>query len=605
MKNELSKLILEAVKAQQRDCGCSFGILEVELEHPKDSKFGDISTNIAMKIGKMQGKNPMAIADNLVKQLEKRKGFFDSSFQEVAQNDKKRKGEVGPPAGRTGRNDKIDGLIEKIEVVKPGFINFYFSKDFFLGVINQIDKEKENYGRSEAGKGQTIALDYSHPNIAKPIGVHHLITTLLGESIKRIYNFSGYKTIADNFLGDWGTQFGKTIYAYKKWGNRAEIEKDPINELLKLYVKFHDEAEKNSGLEDKGREEFRRLEEGDKENIELWKWMRGESLKELNEVYKRLDVSFDYYNGEAFYNDKTGEIIGILDKKGILETGKEGAKIVDLEKDDLRIALIQKADGATLYLTRDLAAIKYRAEKYKPAKILYVVENAQGLHLAQAFKISELAGFKGNAELVHVKFGSMRFPEGRMSTRKGKVVFLWDVLEKAREKALEIIKEKNPELKDKEKVAEMVGVGAVKYAILSHNRLTDISFTWDKILSLDGNSAPYIMYTYARAKSILRKGDAGNSKAGATELMPEEKNILRGLYQFSEMIEKARVEYQPNVVASHIYNLAQDFNTFYNKLPVLNAGEEVKNFRLALVGATAQVIKNGMKLLDIELPEKM
>ena len=470
MNNELKKLITEAVKAQQKDCGCSFEIPEVELEHPKDSKFGDVSTNIAMKIGKIQGKNPFKIAENLVKQL-------DSGQARLA--------------GRQARMTEIG--IEKVEAIKPGFINFYFSKDFFLGVINQIDKEKENYGRSETGKGQTIVLDYSHPNIAKPIGVHHLITTLLGESIKRIHQFSGYKTISDNFLGDWGTQFGKTIYAYKKWGNRTEIEKDPINELLKLYVRFHDEAEKNPELEDKGREEFKKLEEGDKENTELWKWMREVSLKELNEVYKRLDVSFDYYNGEAFYNDKTGEIIGILDKKGILETGKEGAKIVDLEKDDLRIALIQKADGATLYLTRDLAAIKYRVSKYKPAKILYVVENAQGLHLSQAFKISELAGFKGNAELVHVKFGSMRFPEGKMSTRKGKVIFLWGVLEKAREKALEIIKEKNSGLKDKEKVAEMVGVGAVKYAILSHNRLTDISFTWDKTLSLDGNSAPYIM----------------------------------------------------------------------------------------------------------------
>ena len=575
MYDELKKLIKDAVKSQQDDCGCSFDIPEVELEHPKDARFGDLSTNIAMKIGKQQGKNPFTIAENLV-------GKMDSGQARMTQ--------LG---------------IKKVEAVKPGFINFYLSKDFFLSVIGDIAKQKEEYGKTDSGKNQTIVLDYSHPNIAKPIGVHHLITTLLGESIKRIYQFTGYKTITDNFLGDWGTQFGKTIYAYKNWGDRQEIETDPINELLKLYVRFHEEAEKDPDLEERAREEFRKLEEGDKENTELWNWMRDESLEELAEVYKRLDVSFDYYNGEAFYNDKTGEVISILDKKGILETGKEGAKIVDLEQDDLRTALIQKGDGATLYLTRDLAAIKYRTENFKPVKILYVVENAQGLHLAQAFKIAEKAGFQNGAELVHVKFGSMRFPEGKMSTRKGKVVFLWDVLEKAKDKAGKIIEEKNPELAEKEKVAEMVGIGAVKYAILSHNRLTDIAFTWDKMLSLDGNSAPYIMYTYARAKSILRKSETKNTKFRIQKLETEEEDILRRLYQFSEVVEKAGAEYQPNNIATFIYELAQDFNTFYNKLPVLKADGDAKEFRLALVAATAQVIKNGMQLLDIELPEKM
>ncbi len=369
-------------------------------------------------------------------------------------------------------------------------------------------------------------------------------------------------------------------------------------------MKFHGEADKNPELEEKGREEFRKLEGGDKENTELWEWMREESLKELKEVYKRLDVSFDYYNGEAFYNDKTGQIIDILDKKGILEDGKEGAKIVDLEKDDLRVALIQKADGATLYLTRDLAAIKYRTN-YKPTKILYVVENAQGLHLAQAFKIAEMAGLKNDTELIHVKFGSMRFPEGRMSTRKGKVVFLWDVLEKAKEKALKIVEEKNPDLKNKEEVAETVGVGAVKYAILSHNRVTDISFTWEKILSLDGNSAPYLMYTYARAKSILRKAGELPKDFKVGTLEKEEETLLKKIYQFPEIIETAAREYMPSHIATYAYELAQDFNTFYNKVPVLGADKASKDFKLALVAATAQIIKNSMSLLSIDLPERM
>lgn len=571
MNEELKKSIHKAVKEQQKGCGCDFSIPEVELEHPSNNKFGDLSTNIAMKIGKQQGENPFTIAENLVKQIQAQK------LPEI----------------------------KKVEAVKPGFINFYLSNDFFEANIKEVLAQKDSFGKSDTGKGQTVVLDYSHPNIAKPIGVHHLITTLIGESIKRTYGFIGAKTIADNFLGDWGTQFGKTIYAFKEWGDREAVEKDPINELLKLYVRFHEEADKSPELDEKGREEFKKLEEGDKENTELWKWMREESLKELKSVYKRLDVSFDYYNGEAFYNDKTGEIIEALDKKGILETGEGGAKIVDLEKDDLRIALIKKGDGATLYLTRDLAAIKYRTENFKPTKILYVVENAQGLHLAQAFKVSEMAGIKDDAELVHVKFGSMRFPEGRMSTRKGKVVFLWDVLEKAKEKALKIVEEKNPDLENKEEVAETVGVGAVKYAILSHNRVTDISFTWEKILSLDGNSAPYLMYTYARAKSILRKAGEALKDFKIQSLEKEEESLLKKIYQFPEIVEVAAREYAPSHIATYAHELAQDFNTFYNKVPVLNADKDLKDFRLALVTATAQIIKNSMNLLSIDLPEKM
>ncbi|MCL5970059.1 MAG: arginine--tRNA ligase [Patescibacteria group bacterium] len=566
----INETIKKAITKALKEAGFSLDEKEIELEHPKDLSFGDYATNAAMKIAKKAGQNPLEVAKKIAEKIK------------LAE-------------------------VEKIEPVAPGFINFYLSKDFLFNSLKEIQKEGKDFGHSDLGKNKTIVIDYSHPNIAKPIGVHHLLTTLIGESIKRTYQFLGYKTIADNFLGDWGTQFGKTIYAFKTWGDKKIVEKDPVNELLKLYVKFHEEAEKHPELDDKAREEFKKLEEGDKENTNLWKWMREESLRELKEVYKTLDVSFDYYNGEAFYNDKTPEVFDILNKKGLLKAGEEGAKIVDLEKDKLGVALIQKKDEATLYLTRDLAALKYRTQNFKPEKILYVVENRQTFHLAQLFKISELAGILNGIKPVHVKFGTMRFPDETMSTRKGKVVFLWSVLEEATKKALTIIQEKNPDLKDKEKVAEMVGIGAVKYAILSQNRLTQVKFTWDKMLNLEGNSGPYVMYSYARAKSILRKADAKEFRIQNLEfsLEKEEEALLKKLYTFPEVIERAAEEYDPNIIANFVYNLSQDFNAFYNKLPVLKADESIKGLRLKLVEATAQVVKNSMKLLSIDLPEEM
>ncbi|PIZ00304.1 arginine--tRNA ligase, partial [bacterium (Candidatus Howlettbacteria) CG_4_10_14_0_8_um_filter_40_9] len=501
--------------------------------------------------------------------------------------------------------------IEKVQVVAPGFINFYLSTEYLLAEAAQIMTQKGKYGTSNIGKGKTVLIDYSHPNIAKPIGVHHLLTTLIGDSIKRTYKSIGYKTIADNFLGDWGTQFGKAIYAYKKWGKKDVVEKDPINEILKLYVKFHEESEKDPELDNFGREEFKELEDGDKENRKLWEWMRAETIKELGEIYKTLGIEFDYYNGEAFYEDKLKDVLSELDKKGLLEAGNEGAKIVDLEKENLPVALVQKGDGATLYLTRDLAAIKYRAKTYKPEKILYVVETKQELHLAQLFAIAKKTDILDKSEPIHVKFGTMKFPEGGMSTRKGKVVYLWKVLEEAKERALKIINEKNPKLKDKEKVAEIVGIGSVKYAVLSQNRLRDVTFTWDKMLSLDGNSAPYIMYTNARCLSILRKskttvkGENLVKSFKGENLVKEESDLLRKLYLFPEIVEKSAEDYMPSHISTYVYDLSQTFNTFYNKLPVLNADEKVGGLRLKLVFATAQVLKNGMALLGIDLPEEM
>lgn len=576
---EVRKKIIEEIKKAienlQKNCKCEFEIPEITLEHPADTKYGDFSTNIAMKIGKERGETPIKVAENIAEELRKKK--------------------------------KEKSELERIEVVNPGFINFYLSSEYLLGQASEIIGQKDKYGTSEKGKGKTVAIDYSHPNIAKPIGIHHSMTTLIGDAIKHIYSFEGYKTIADNFLGDWGTQFGKTIYAYKKWGVRKVIEKAPIEEILKLYVKFHEEAEKDTSLEEKGREEFKKLEDGDKENRELWSFMREETLKELNRIYKELNIQFDYYNGEAFYEDKLDETLKDLENIGLLKEGNEGAKIIDLEKENLGNALIQKGDGATLYLTRDIAAIKYRVKTYKPEKLLYVVEAKQGYHLEQLFEIAKKADYLNGSEPVHVKFGTMKFPEGGMSTRKGKLIYLWDVLEEAKARAVKVLEEKESEVENKEKLAKVIGVGAVKYAVLSQNRLRDVTFTWDKMLSFDGNSAPYIMYTFVRSCSILKKskGSSKGQVASSQELEKEESDLLRKLILFPEVVENAADEYMPSNIATYIYELSQIFNTFYNKVPVLSADEDNREVRLQLVAATAQVLKNGMNLLNIELPEKM
>lgn len=587
IEDNIKTNIFKAVQNLQKNCKCSFDIPEIDLEHPKDSKFGDFSTNIALKIGKQQGENPMKIAENICKQLT-----------------------INPTPLKLRRTSskQIEG-VSKIEVVKPGFINFYLSDQYLFEQVWKVHKEKDKYGASEIGKGKTVVIDYSHPNIAKPIGVHHSMTTLIGDSIKHIYKFIGYKTIADNFLGDWGTQFGKTIYAYKKWGDKKVIEESPIEEILKLYVKFHEEAEKDPSLEENGREEFKKLEKGDKENRELWVWMREETLKELNKIYKELNINFDYFNGEAFYEERLGIILEDLKKTGLLKEGRDRAKIVDLEDEGLGTALIQKGDGTTLYLTRDLAAIRYRIQEFKPEKILYVVESRQELHLKQLFTIAKKAKFLNKTEPVHIKFGTMRFPEGGMSTRKGKLIYLWDVLEEAKARALKILEEKGSLIHNKDSLAKTIGIGAVKYAVLSQNRIKDVTFAWDKMLSLEGNSAPYIMYSYARAQSILRKAkvkvESYKPAVISQQLEVEESDLMKKLYLFPEIVEKSAEDYMPSDITTYIYELSQTFNTFYNKLSVLKAEGEVQLIRLMLVSATVQILQNGMSLLGIELPEEM
>ncbi|NIA02200.1 MAG: arginine--tRNA ligase, partial [Nitrospirae bacterium] len=439
------------------------------------------------------------------------------------------------------------------------------------------------------------------------LGVHHLLSTIIGQSLYNIYKFLGYNCIGLNYIGDWGTQFGKLTYAYKEWGDKKTIEKNPIDELLKLYVKFHEEAEKNPELEQKGRDEFKKLEEGDKENTKLWKWICKVSLEEVQKTYDNLGgIHFDLIQGESFFNDKMGAILEEGKKDKVFEKGEEGALIIKFENEKYPPYLVQKSDGASLYATRDLAQMKYREETWHPEKILLVIDVAQSLYLQQLFETTEMMGLT-KAEPVHVVFGRMQFKDKKMSTRKGNIVLLDEVLKEAVEKAKKIVEEKNRDLKNKDEVAHKVGIGAVKYTILSQNRTTNITFDWEKMLSLEGNSAPYLQYTYARAKSILRKtGKIETQEEETTEKITEKTaTLLRHLVKFKEYIVYTAQEYKPNILANYLHELAQKFNSFYNNVPVLRAPEKEREARLKIVEATSQVLKNGLTLLGVELTEEM
>jgi arginyl-tRNA synthetase len=483
-----------------------------------------------------------------------------------------------------------------------------------------VYKRGSGYGSSSMGKGKTVIVEFSSPNIAKPFGIAHIRTTVIGHVLRNIYKFLGYETIAINHLGDYGTQFGKLIVAYKTWGNKELVEKDPIPELLKLYVKFHDEAEKDPVLEDKAREWFKKLEEGNKEAVELWQWFRDVSLREFNRIYEMMGIEFDSYAGESFYSDKMPAVIELLGEKKLLEHS-QGAEIVDLEKYDMPPALIRKSDGSTLYITRDITAAIYRKEKYNFYKNIYVVGSQQNLHFQQMFKILELMGYDWAKDCIHVPFGMVSLEDGTMSTRKGRVVFLEDVLKKAVEKTRDIIAEKNPDLKDKEKIAEEVGIGAVMFQELSHSRIKDYTFSWDNTLSFEGETGPYVQYTHARANSVLEKAavydyadilDSTNietvlEKEVNYKLLTEDEafSILKIIYKLPEVIIKAMERNEPFILTRQIIDLAQAFNRFYHEYPILVDDPELKRARLLLVLTTKNVLKTGLALLGIKAPDKM
>ncbi|RKD32555.1 arginine--tRNA ligase [Thermohalobacter berrensis] len=495
---------------------------------------------------------------------------------------------------------------EKVQNVGP-YVNFFVNKEILAkSVLEEIFEKKERFGSQDIGKGKNVIVEFSSPNIAKPFHIGHIRTTVIGNALYKIYKFLGFNTIAINHLGDYGTQFGKLIVAYKKWGDREVIESNPIPELLKLYVKFHEEAEENPELEDEARMWFNKLENGNEEAKSIWQWFRDVSLKEFNRVYEMLNIKFDSYAGESFYSDKMPKVIEMMKEKGIL-TESRGAEIVDLEPYGMPPALIRKSDGSTLYITRDIAAAIYRKEHYDFYKNVYVVGAEQKLHFDQWRKIIELMGFDWAKDCIHVPFGMVSLEEGTMSTRKGKVVFLEDVLKKAIEKTEDIISKKNPNLKDKRKVAEQVGIGAVVFQELSNNRIKDYVFSWDRTLSFDGETGPYVQYTHARASSLLEKADFKITENVDYSILTNEQavNVLRLLQQFPKVIVNAMEKNEPSIITRHIVDIAQEFNRFYHDCPIIVEDEKVQKARLLLVYAVKTVIKTGLGLLGVEAPEKM
>lgn len=500
-----------------------------------------------------------------------------------------------------------DSYIAKAEAV-GGYLNFFYNRaEFTKSVISEIEEKGADYGKLSIGDGKTVLVEYSSPNIAKPFHIGHLFSTALGNSLERIYGSLGYKTVKLNHLGDWGTQFGKLICAYKRWGDKDVIEKDPINELLKIYVKFHEEAEKHPELEDEAREYFRMLEDGEPETTALWQHFRDLSLVEFKRVYDMLGVSFDSYAGESFYSDKMPEVVDILKEKGLL-VESNGAQVVDLSELNIPPCIILKSDGATIYATRDIAAALYRKRTYDFYKNIYVVGMPQALHFKQIFAVMKKAGWEWADGCEHVGFGLVKFPDKKLSTRHGDVVFLEDVLNEAISKTLEIITKNSPEMENKEDVAKKIGIGAILYAFLKNSREKDIVFSWESMLDFEGESAPYVQYSYARGRSILRRsGESAGEIDFAQVTSDEEYALVTQLNAYQDAIIDAADKNEPFYVNRYVTNLARLFNKFYNNCPILkdDVAPEVRSARLALVKASCEVIKSALGLLGIETVETM
>lgn len=497
----------------------------------------------------------------------------------------------------------VDDTITKVTAVN-GYLNFTVNRSGYAEkTISEILSQGENYGSSNEGNGKTVVIDYSSINIAKPFHIGHLSTTVIGSALYKIYKKLGYTVVGVNHLGDYGTQFGKLIYAYNHWGNEQAVNEGRVKELMRLYVKYHEEVETHPEMDDEARSYFKKIEAGDEKCLKLFNWFKELTLKDVQRVYDELDVHFDSYNGESFYNDKMAPVINELEEKGLLKES-EGAKIVDLDKYGMPPCLILRSDGASLYATRDLAAAYYRKNTYDFYKCLYVVAYQQNLHFKQLFKVLDLLGKPWAKDMEHIAFGMVSLEQGTMSTRKGNVVFLEDVINKCNEKAYDIINEKNPQLENKEETAKAVGTGAVIFGALSNSRIKDIVFSYDKVLNFDGETGPYCQYTYARCSSVLSKaGEVGNYKVG--ELNEVEYNLFNELQKFPSVVVSAKDKNEPSLITRYAVDLSKAFNKFYFDCKILGAEEEVKNLRLALTKATKTVLKNSLSLLGIKTPEKM
>ncbi|HEL1985464.1 arginine--tRNA ligase [Streptococcus suis] len=545
--------------------------LEVEaiynlLEKPKSSEMGDIAFP-AFSLAKVERKAPQAIAANIVEKLD-----------------------------TTG--------FEKVVATGP-YVNFFLDKAAISHqVLTDVITEKDQYGKLNIGQGRNVTIDMSSPNIAKPFSVGHLRSTVIGDALANIHEKLGYKPIRINHLGDWGKQFGMLIVAYKLWGDKAAVEADPISELLKLYVRINAEAEEKPELDDEARQWFKKLEDGDPEAHELWQWFRDESLVEFNRIYDKLGVTFDSYNGEAFYNDKMDEGIQILEEKGLLQESK-GARIVDLESYNLPPALIMKTDGATLYITRDMATAMYRKRTYDFVKSIYVVGQEQINHFKQLKAVLKEMDFDWSDDMTHVTFGLVTKDKKKLSTRKGNIILLEPTLDEAISRALTQIEAKNPDLENKEEVAHAVGVGAVKFYDLKTDRDNGYDFDLEAMVSFEGETGPYVQYAYARIQSILRKANFVPSAENDYKLADAESwDIIKHIQNFSNVVERAGDKFDPSLIAKYAINLAQAFNKYYAHTRILDESPE-RDSRLALAYATGLVLKEALRLLGVKAPEKM
>ena len=494
---------------------------------------------------------------------------------------------------------KLD-FVENIET-KGAYLNFFIKAENVVeNVLSEISEKKECYGSTNEGKGKTVVMDYSSPNIAKPFGIGHLRSTVIGNSIYRILKFRGYNCVGVNHLGDWGTQFGKLIVAYENWGEEKKLEKDPIKHLLDIYVKFHDEAKINPELDEEAREEFRKLENGNKKSLAIWEMFKELSLKEFEKYYAELNIEFDSNAGESFYNDKMDAAIKTLEKKVKTELS-DGALVVELEK--MPPFMLKKTNGSSTYHTRDLAAAIYRLTEYKADKLLYVVGAPQKLHFKQLFSVLGKMGHE-ESKFEHVDFGHFL----GMSTRKGNIIFLEDVLDKGIELAKKIISVKNPKLKNKNEVAKMVGIGAIIFGDLSSDRVKDVEFDWGRILNFEGESGPYVQYTHARCCSVLKKSETEIKKTGLKWdkfTSEEELKLIKHLGSFENAIEQAAKQYKPSIIARYLLDLCGLFNSFYAKHKIIGSEEELLQLRLLLVDSVRTIIDSGLNLLGIKAPEEM
>ena len=574
IKGEIANNIAKTIQVINADAKLEAQDILGMLEYPPDEKMGDIALP-CFKLSKTLRMAPVKIAESIA-------------------------AELSLPA------------IKRVEAVN-GYLNIYFDGEYLAKkVITEVNEKGDRYGSPEIGEGKTVVLDYSSPNVAKPFHIGHLGTTVIGHSLKKLHEFAGYKCVGINYLGDWGTQFGKLIVAYKKWGNREEIENGGVDALVALYVKINNAIsgneeqgiEPNPALADESRAEFRKLEDGNEENIALWRWFVDISLAEYQKTYKQLDIEFDSYKGESFYTDKMPAQVQKLRDMGLLKID-DGASIVDLEEYGMTPCLILKRDGSTLYPTRDIAAAVYRKNEYDFDKMIYVTSAGQSLHFAQWFKVVELMGYDWYDKLVHVPYGTVSINGAKLATRTGNVILLRDLFAESIAKVSSIMKEKNPDIENSDKIAEAVGVGAIVFYYLSNNRIRDINFMMEDALSFEGNTGPYVQYTYARTCSVLSKSSDFNGDDNLVITEAEEVSLLKTLSRFEEIVREAIAAYEPSIVTRYILDVAGAYNRFYHNCSILGAeNEDVKNTRLALTKATNTVLGHAFGLICLAKTEK-